>query len=124
MSESFSDKLVKLLKNKEFKKYVDTTIEDESDIDFKEFKQELEKTKIKEAKDKRFKKLNEKRYGLKKEINNQWEKNKKNEINNLLSDEDEAQSQSIKDKTSNKENDDHPNIFFLKKQMKINLEKE
>ena len=43
MSESFSDKLAKLLKNEQFKKYVDETVEEESDIEFKEFKQEIEK---------------------------------------------------------------------------------
>jgi len=43
MSESFSDKLINLLKNKEFKKLVDTAVEDESDIDFNKFKQEREK---------------------------------------------------------------------------------
>ena len=79
MSESFSDKLVKLLKNKEFKKYVDSTVEEEPGIDFKEFKQELEKTKIKKAKNKRFQKLNEKRYGLEKENKNKYQKDQKNE---------------------------------------------
>ena len=44
MAESFSDKLAKLLKNSEVKKYVDITLKKDSHIDFSEFKKELDKT--------------------------------------------------------------------------------
>ena len=45
MAESFSDKLAKLLKNSEFKKYVDITLKKDSHVDFNVFKKELDKTK-------------------------------------------------------------------------------
>ncbi len=114
MAESFSDKLAKLLKNSEVKKYVDITLKKDSHIDFSEFKKELDKTKIKEAKNRRFNKLNEKRYKLEKDKKSENKKVKKNNINSLFVDEDEVQSESDEDSTKNKEKDDHPNIFFLK----------
>ena len=91
MAESFSDKLAKLLKNSEVKKYVDITLKKDSHIDFSEFKKELDKTKIKEAKNRRFNKLNEKRYKLEKDKKSENKKVKKNNINSLFVDEDEVQ---------------------------------
>ena len=101
------------MKNSEFKKYVDITLKKDSHIDFSEFKKELDKTKIKEA-NRRFNKLNEKRYKLEKDKKSENKKVKKNNINSLFVDEDEVQSVSDEDNTKNKEKDDHPNIFFLK----------
>ena len=91
------------MKNSELKKYVDITLKKDSHIDFSEFKKELDKTKIKEAKNRRFNKLNEKRYKLEKDKKSENKKVKKNDINSLFGYEDEVQSESDEDNPKNKE---------------------
>ena len=52
MSNTFSDKLATLLSNSKFKNLVNSLVEDKSDINSKEYKEELKNKKINELKKK------------------------------------------------------------------------
>ena len=114
MEETFSDKLARLLNNSKFKKYVNSTVEENSDIDFKEFKQELENTKLEKAKNRRLQKIKEKRNYLENKKKTKDKNDQNKEIKSLIKEEEDDQIKSEEENSKNKEDDTHPNIFFLK----------
>ena len=61
-AKTFSDKLMSLLKNDKFKNFVEEIVNEDNDIEYNEIKNELNEAREKNLKEKRFEKLNIKRY--------------------------------------------------------------
>lgn len=113
MSNTFSDKLATLLSNSKFKNLVNSLVEDKSDINSKEYKEELKNKKINKLKKKRFDKINEKRY-QKNNKNNNNKSNVHRKEKKIISADSEEDINSDKCVQSKKEEEIIPNIFFLK----------
>ena len=64
-AKTFSDKLMSLLKNDKFKNFVEEIVNEDNDIEYNEIKNELNEAREKNLKEKKFEKLNIKRYNKK-----------------------------------------------------------
>ena len=76
---AFSDKLLKLLNNKSFREFINEQMNKGINIDFQEYKKDIEKEKLKNLKEKRAHKINESRINNYKKSEDHTQENSKKE---------------------------------------------